>query len=253
MAPPLRQTPRRPLTLARLLPNMLTLGGLCCGLTGMRFAIMERWDLAATFIVIAAFIDGFDGRLARLLKASSNFGAQLDSLSDIICFGVAPAIIIYFWQLQSLRTFGWAIALFYVVCAALRLARFNASLDADEPKEIWRKKFFTGVPAPSGAMLALLPLTATLALGEKLPLTPPMVGAELVICGLLMASRVPTISMKGVRIGPEWALPVMLAASAWVVCLVLNPWETIALSSLGYIALMPLSVARFFRYKRRGD
>lgn len=256
MAPaPRMQHPRRPLTLARLLPNMLTLGGLCCGLTGMRFAIMGRYDLAATFIVIAAFIDGFDGRLARLLKASSNFGAQLDSLSDMVCFGVAPAFIIYQWQLQGMRTFGWAIALFYVVCAALRLARFNASLDSDEPKEPWRKKFFTGVPAPAGAVIALLPLTTTLAMGDgawgEWTISPAFVGAELLICGLLMSSRVPTISLKGVRIGAEWALPVMLTASFWVVCLVINPWETIAVSSLAYLGIMPFVIARFLLLARK--
>ncbi len=251
--------PRRPLTLARLLPNMLTLGGLCCGLTGMRFAILERWELAATFIVIAAFIDGFDGRLARLLKASSNFGAQLDSLSDMVCFGVAPAFILYLWKLQDMRAFGWTIALLYVVCAALRLARFNASLDAaDEPREPWRKKFFTGVPAPSGAMLALLPLTATLALGDEAYglqwlFTPAATGAVLLISALLMASRVPTVSLKGVRVGPQWALPVMLAASFWVVSLVIHPWETMAFSSLAYLAIMPFGIAWFMVLARKNS
>ena len=241
---------RRHLTFARLLPNMITLGGLCCGLTGMRFAILGHFGMAAMFIVIAAFVDGMDGRIARLLKSTSNFGAQLDSLSDIICFGVAPAIIIYLWQLQDLKTIGWAVALFYVVCAALRLARFNAALD-DEPIEPWRKKFFTGVPAPAGAMIALLPLTATLAMGERLPLTSMMVAGTLLIVGLLMASRVPTLSLKGLRFAPELALPIMLVAGFWVVCLVINPWETVAVTSVVYVLLIPLSIIRFFWLARK--
>jgi CDP-diacylglycerol--serine O-phosphatidyltransferase len=240
-----RPARQRQLSLARLVPNMITLGGLCCGLTGMRFAMLGHFGMAAMFIVIAAFIDGMDGRIARLLKSTSNFGAQLDSLSDIICFGVAPAIIIYLWQLQDLGAIGWAVSLFYVVCAALRLARFNAALNT-EPQEPWRKKFFTGVPAPAGAMLALLPLTGTLAMGERLPLTGFMVAGALLIVGLLMSSRVPTISLKGLRFSPEWALPIMLVAGFWVVCLVINPWETVALTSIGYMLLIPVSIARFF-------
>ena len=252
-----RSHPRRHLTLARLLPNMITLGGLCCGLTGMRFAMLNRFDLAAMFIVIAAFIDGMDGRIARLLRATSNFGAQLDSLSDMICFGVAPAIIMYLWQLQGVRGVGWAAALFFVVCAALRLARFNAAL-GNEPQEPWRKKFFTGVPAPAGALLAMLPLTVNLAFGEDLnvdhlPLTPALVAGTLLIVGLLMSSRVPTLSLKGFKFAPEWALPIMLVLGFWVVCLVINPWETIAITSIGYLLIMPLIVLRFFWLARKSQ
>ena len=139
---------------------MVTIAGLCCGLSAMRFAIDGRFETAVTLLVASAVIDGMDGRIARLLNSTSTFGAHLDSLSDFVCFGVSPAIVLYMWKLYTLRGIGWAMVLFFAVCCVLRLARFNTNLD-DELVEPWQKKFFTGVPAPAGAMLALMPLVAS--------------------------------------------------------------------------------------------
>ncbi len=245
------QPTQRPLTIARLIPNVVTLGALCCGLTAMRMAIVGRWELAAMFIVIAAFLDGMDGRLARLLKASSQFGAQLDSLSDIVCFGVAPAMIMYHWQLQGMKGIGWMMALFYAVCCALRLARFNTALVDEKPPEAWEKKFFTGVPSPAGAMLALLPLTATLALGEGYADKPWIVALTLPLAALIMASRWPTFAPKGWRITPPMVLPVMIGFGFFVASIVIQPWETIAIVSVGYLVSLPISAFVYWRNRRR--
>ena len=142
-----------------LIPNIFTLLGLCAGLTAIRMAIEHRWDLAVAALVFAAFLDGIDGRIARLLKAQSRFGAELDSLADFVNFGVAPAIIIYNWALDDLKSMGWIVVLIYAVCAALRLARFNVALErTDQPA--WQKSYFVGVPAPAGAIILLLPIYA---------------------------------------------------------------------------------------------
>ena len=142
-------------TFNRLVPNIITVGALCAGLTAVRFAIAGKWEFAAIAILVAAVLDALDGTIARLLKAASDFGAELDSLSDVVAFGVAPALIIYFWSLSTIGGFGWAAALFFAVCCALRLARFNSTL---ETRPAYAFKFFTGVPAPAGALLSLLPL-----------------------------------------------------------------------------------------------
>src|SRR5215510_133097 len=179
-----RQMRLRDQSLNRLIPNMLTIIALCAGLTAIRFGLLGHWEKAVFAIVVAGILDGLDGRIARLLNGASRFGAELDSLSDFISFGVAPALLLYYWTLNGLGGFGWALALLFAVCCALRLARFNTRLEnTDLPA--WTSRFFTGVPAPAGAGLALLPIFATLELGRGLVDRPVVVGPfMLLVAGL---------------------------------------------------------------------
>ena len=170
-------------TFNRLIPNIVTVGALCAGLTGVRFAITEKWEFAMVAILVAAVLDALDGTIARFLKAASNFGAELDSLSDVVAFGVAPGLIIYFWSLSTVGGFGWAAALFFAVCCALRLARFNSTL---ETRPAYAYSFFIGVPAPAGALLALLPLVVSQEFGQGFYGHPAVTGPWIVVVALLM-------------------------------------------------------------------
>jgi len=234
-----------------LIPNMFTLLGLCAGLTAIRMAIEHRWDLAVAALVFAAFLDGIDGRIARLLKASSRFGAELDSLADFVNFGVAPAIIIFNWALDDLRSMGWIAVLIYAVCAALRLARFNVALErSDLPA--WKSAYFVGVPAPAGALLLLLPIYAQ-DLGFHLPSLTPLVLVYTLAIALLMVSRVPTFSGKmiGQRIAREYVPPVFVLAAAFIALLLTFPSLTLAVGSVIYLALIPVSAYRYFQEERK--
>lgn len=231
-----------------LIPSMFTLLALCAGLTSIRMAIEGRFDVAIAAIVLAAFLDGIDGRVARLLKASSRFGAELDSLADFVNFGVAPAIIVFTWALGGLRSMGWIVVLVFAICAALRLARFNVALDSDQPA--WKGEFFVGVPAPAAALLVLLPLYLD---GIGIPgiqsLAPAILGYTLGIA-LLMVSFVPTYSGKllGQRVAREYVLPVFILAAMFVAVLLTYPYFTLAGGTLLYLAVIPLS---FMSYRKR--
>lgn len=248
MEPEVREASRRKdhLPLHRLFPNFVTIMGLCSGLTAIRFALDGRFEHAAIAIIVAAILDGMDGRLARLLNASSNFGAQLDSLADFISFGVAPAIIMYVWTLQNIRGAGWAVALFFAVCCAIRLARFNS--DMFEPDEEDEKpspeRFFTGAPAPAGGLLALAPLMISFE-PEFYSVTSahlPWVNAGYVaIIAMLMASRIPTFSFKKMRIRQEYGVYVMAAAGLLITFAIIEPWITFPAIGIGYLALLPFS------------
>jgi CDP-diacylglycerol---serine O-phosphatidyltransferase len=234
-----------------LIPNIFTLLGLCAGLTAIRMAIEHRWDLAVAALVFAAFLDGIDGRIARLLKASSRFGAELDSLADFVNFGVAPAIIIFNWALDDLRSTGWIAVLIYAVCAALRLARFNVALErSDLPA--WKSAYFVGVPAPAGALLLLLPIYAQ-DLGFHLPSLTPLVLLYTLAIALLMVSRVPTFSGKmiGQRIAREYVPPVFVLAAAFIALLLTYPSLTLAVGSVIYLVLIPVSAYRYFQEERK--
>ncbi len=234
-----------------LIPNIFTLLGLCAGLTAIRMAIEHRWDLAVAALVFAAFLDGIDGRIARLLKASSRFGAELDSLADFVNFGVAPAIIIFNWALDDLRSTGWIAVLIYAVCAALRLARFNVALErSDLPA--WKSGYFVGVPAPAGALLLLLPIYAQ-DLGFHLPSLTPLALVYTLAIALLMVSRVPTFSGKmiGQRIAREYVPPVFVLAAAFIALLLTYPSLTLAAGSVIYLALIPVSAYRYFQEERK--
>jgi CDP-diacylglycerol--serine O-phosphatidyltransferase len=234
-----------------LVPSIFTLLGLCAGLTAIRMAIEHRWDLAVAALVFAAFLDGIDGRIARLLKASSRFGAELDSLADFVNFGVAPAIIIFIWALEDLGGLGWIVVLVFAVCAALRLARFNVALDsADLPA--WKSNYFVGVPAPAGALILLLPIYAQ-NLGLHLPSLTPLVLIYTLVIAVLMVSRVPTYSGKfiGQRIAREHVPPLFVLAALFVALLLTFPSHTLAAGSVAYLAMIPVSTYRYLQQERK--
>ncbi len=236
-----------------LIPNIFTLLGLCAGLTAIRMAIEHRWDLAVAALVFAAFLDGIDGRIARLLKASSRFGAELDSLADFVNFGVAPAIIIFNWALEDLHSMGWIAVLVFAVCAALRLARFNVALEAPD-LPAWKSSYFVGVPAPAGAIILLLPIYAQ-DLGLHVPSLTPLVLVYTLAIALLMVSRVPTFSGKllGQRIAREHVLPVFVLAAMFVAVLLTYPFLTLAVGSLLYLVMIPVSAWRYFHLERTAE
>ena len=230
--------------ISRLFPNMVTLAGMCCGLSSIRFAMAGKFEIAVAFIVLAAIIDGMDGRIARMLGATSLFGAQLDSLSDFVCFGVAPAIVMYMWQLHDIRGLGWAVVLFFSVCTSLRLARFNTGL-FDEQKEPWEKQFFVGVPSPAGGILCLLPLVVTFLFDGGLEIPPALIACHMVLVGALMFSRIRTFSGKGQRIKHELILPFMLICSALLVLFIIEPWFLLSGVSLLYLTSIYFSQRRW--------
>jgi CDP-diacylglycerol--serine O-phosphatidyltransferase len=232
----------RSFPISRLFPNMVTLAGLCCGLSSVRFAMLERWEIAVAMIVIAAVLDALDGAVARMLKATSEFGAQLDSLADIVSFGIAPALVMYLWALQDIKRGGWSVALFFVVCCALRLARFNTAMHEPntstketELTQFKKKNYFTGVPAPAGAMLGIWPLVISLEGTEFFKTTPILSLIYLVLIGGLMVSRIPTFSLKKIRITSDYILPSMLIAGTFITTLIVEPWHTLAVTGIIYL------------------
>lgn len=231
--------------LYRLFPNMITISGMCCGLSAVRFAMLGKFEIAVAFIIAAAIIDGMDGRVARMLGATSEFGAQLDSLSDFVCFGVCPALVIYMWQLQAVKGFGWAVVLFFSVCTALRLARFNTAL-FDENIKAWQKKFFTGIPSPAGGILCLLPLIISLQIdGEGFRLPNFLIIIYMIIIGALMASRIPTFAGKNIHIKHEWIPAFMLISSLLLVFFVIEPWLCLSVLGAAYILTIPFSIRKY--------
>jgi CDP-diacylglycerol--serine O-phosphatidyltransferase len=237
---------RKSVPMRILIPNMVTLLGLCVGLTSIRMAIEGRFEYALIAIAGAAVLDGLDGRMARLLKASSRFGAELDSLSDFVCFGVAPAVVLFLWGFQDARSLGWIIVLVFAVAAALRLARFNVALD-DPAKPIWENSFFVGVPVPAGAILLMLPLYLEgLGVPKDWMLMPLLAVYALVIAGL-MPSRVRTFSGKliGRRIEGEFVAPVVALAVVLAATLVTYPYLSVTLACLTYLTMIPMSARRY--------
>lgn len=226
-----------------LLPNLITLLALCSGVTAIRLAFEARYELAVACVMLAVVLDAVDGRLARLLKGTSRFGAELDSLADFVNFGVAPAILLYTWSLNSLKTLGWVICLVLAIACALRLARFNVALD-DPNKPAWTSRFFTGAPAPAGAGLALLPFyLGFLGLIDDGHGWALVVGPYVVLIALLMVSRIPTFSGKNLgRIPGDKVLPVLGLAVLAVVMLIAYPWEFLSIVSIAYLVLIPVSM-----------
>lgn len=240
--------PRRKIPVRILIPNILTLVGLIAGLTAIRMGIEGRYEFALIAIVLAALFDALDGRIARLLKASSRFGAELDSLADFVNFGVAPAIVIFTWALEDHKSVGWIAVLMFALCAALRLARFNVSMDAG-PKASWKANFFTGVPAPAGALLVLLPLYLNGLGVPHVTYFAPLIILYTVVIAILMVSRLPTYSGKlvGQKIKREYVLPLFVLAVMFFAVLATYPYTTLTLSALTYLAFLPVS---FVRYKK---
>jgi CDP-diacylglycerol--serine O-phosphatidyltransferase len=245
---------RRSVPIRILIPNVVTLLGLCVGLTSIRMAMEGRFDLALAAIGAAAALDGLDGRMARLLKASSRFGAELDSLSDFVCFGVAPAVVLYLWGFSDVRSLGWIVVLVFAVATALRLARFNVALD-DPGRPMWENAYFIGVPAPAGAILLLLPLYVEGLGVPKSWIFSPVITVYAILIAALMASRIRTFSGKliGRRIEPEYIAPVIALAVVLVATLVTYPYLCLTLGCLAYLTLIPLSARRYARMARQHE
>ena len=234
------------LTVNRLIPNALTLLGLCAGMTAIRLAFMERWDLAIAAVLVAMVADALDGRIARLMGATSEFGAQLDSLADVINFGVTPALMVYLWALGGTGGLGWALVLVFAMCCAMRLARFNAALGIEAPVP-WASRFFTGVPAPCGAGLVLLPMVLSFELGEDILASPALNGVMLVAVAALMVSKVPTFSAKRIRVRQSYVGLVLVGVGAFAAFLVSTPWVTLSLIGLAYWISIPISATIYRR------
>ena len=229
-----------------LLPNILTLGGLCLGISSIKFSIDGNFNLAVTLILLAAILDALDGRVARLIKGTSEFGKELDSLTDFVSFGIAPVLILYFWELNSYGKLGWAIALIFSVCCVLRLARFNLT-KIDQEQE-WKNNFFEGVPSPAGGLIILTPLIYELTdfnlnLNVK-SLTPFLT----VLIALLLVSKIPTLSLKKISISPKTTVFLLLTIGIIIISLLFYTFETLLLFSMVYLISIPVS---FFIYKNQ--
>jgi CDP-diacylglycerol--serine O-phosphatidyltransferase len=220
---------------------------LCTGLSAVRFAMDDRYELALVAILIAAIFDAMDGRLARMLGVDSHFGAELDSLSDFVSFGVAPALVLFINSLHHWKGFGWALCLFFVICSSLRLARFNTALLHKEETPEWQNGFFVGVPAPLGACIALLPMMISLALEETFWVMPYIYGLSLLSAGALMVSRLHTYSSKGLRISQGMVLPSMLGAGILVIALINAFWATLSVLGTLYLVSILFSVRSYRR------
>jgi CDP-diacylglycerol--serine O-phosphatidyltransferase len=235
----LRRRRFRPIPVRMLVPNVITLLAICAGLTAIRLSTEGRMDVAVAAIVFAAVLDGIDGRIARLIKGQSKFGAELDSLADFVNFGVAPGLILYFWQLHELHNGGWIAAMVFAISGGLRLARFNASMD-DPNKPAFAANYFTGVPAPAGAITVLLPIYfAFLGVGQ-----PPaaLTAFYTLLVAFLMVSRLPVFSGKTLRmrVQPELVLPVFVAVVFFIALLISYPWYILSAGSVLYLASLPL-------------
>ena len=250
----LQRTRRRPrnLRLLHLVPNFFTILGLCAGLTGIRYALDGRWELAVTFIVVAGVFDGLDGRSARMLKLTSKLGAELDSLADFLSFGVAPAVIVYLWTLRDVQGFGWALAMLFATCCALRLARFNSELEKpDRPR--WTLHFFTGIPAPAAAGLALLPMMMSFANAPAFVQGWWLNAALMSFVACMMVSRVPTFSVKRLRVRRDFVLPTLLASGLAIAFAVAQPWLMLSLIGLAYLAAIPFGVMAARRMRQEEE
>ena len=232
-----------------LLPNILTLGGVCLGISSIKFSIDGNFSLAVTLILFAAILDALDGRIARLIKGTSEFGKELDSLTDFVSFGIAPVLILYFWELNNYGKLGWAIALIYSVCCVVRLARFN--LTKFDEKQEWKNNFFEGVPSPAGGLIILTPLIYELTnynlnLAVK-SFTPYLT----VFIAILLVSKVPTLSLKRISISPKGTVFLLLTAGIIFIALLFYTFETLLFFSVIYLITIPVSVFIFKNQKKK--
>jgi CDP-diacylglycerol--serine O-phosphatidyltransferase len=239
------------LSLNRMIPNVLTLLALCAGMTAIRLAIVGKFETAVAAIIVAGILDGLDGRIARLLKGTSTFGAQLDSLSDFVSFGVAPAVMLYEWTMEQFHGFGWAVVLIFAVCCGLRLARFNTQLGQELPPYAYN--FFTGVPAPAGAGLAMVPMFASFEFGDTFFRTPTLNTIWILAVAGLMVSRLPTFALKRFHVPSEWVLPTLLGVGALAAFLTTEPWATLLIVGVIYIGSFPFSIRYYRGLKRTAD
>ena len=229
-----------------LLPNILTLGGVCLGISSIKFSIDGNFSLSVTLILLAAILDALDGRIARLIKGTSEFGKELDSLTDFVSFGIAPVLILYFWELNTYGKLGWAIALIYSVCCVLRLARFN--LTKIENQQEWKNNFFEGVPAPAGGLLILMPLIYELTdinLNINIKIFTPFLT---VMIALLLVSKIPTLSLKKISISSKTTVFLLLSAGVIFISLLFYTFETLLIFTVIYLISIPVSI---FIYKKQ--
>lgn len=238
-----------------VLPNLVTVLAICAGLSGIRFAFENRFEIAVVMVLLAAFLDGIDGRLARMLKATSKFGAQMDSLADIVNFGVAPALVLYAFLLDRAGSPGWIAALLFTIACGMRLARFNVLAD-DTDQPAWQTEYFVGVPAPAGAVLVMLPLYLYFL---RLGLEPSRPAAFIatgftVLIAFLLVSRLPVYSGKSVKVPGDRVLPVILGVVLYILLLMTYPWYTLTASVAGYLLFLPFSVRAYSkRAMREGE
>ena len=234
-----------------ILPNMLTLMGVCIGLSSIRFALDGRFEIAIIAIIFAALIDGLDGRIARLIKATSKVGKELDSLTDVISFGVAPAFIMYFWKLNTLGRFGWLLCLVYVICVALRLARFNVNTGQDPS---WRDNFFEGVPSPAGGILVLTPLIFSLTNYEFTQINYNIVvPIFFIVTSLLLISKFPSYSLKKIVIQRKTTIFLLFGIVLFFGLLLIYPFNVIAISAIVYLVMLPISYFHYQKLKKQND
>jgi CDP-diacylglycerol--serine O-phosphatidyltransferase len=250
--PPQKRRRFRQIPVRTLVPNLITLLALCAGLTAIRLAIEAKLEWAVAAIVFAATLDGIDGRVARMLKGTSRFGAELDSLADFVNFGVAPALILYFWGLHELGHAGWIAAMVFAICAGLRLARFNVMID-DPNRPTWAANFFVGMPAPGGAITVLLPIYVTFLGLPHLAFTAPLVLFYTLAIAFLMVSRLPVFSGKrvGKRVAPEVVLPLFVVVVLCFALLIAYPWPVLTTATIVYLASLPFGFMSYRNHQRR--
>ncbi|MDA9606033.1 CDP-diacylglycerol--serine O-phosphatidyltransferase [bacterium] len=234
-----------------ILPNMLTLIGVCIGLTSIRFALDGRYEFAVIAVIFAAVIDGLDGRIARLIKGTSKVGKELDSLTDMISFGVAPAFIMYFWKLNTLGRFGWLVCLIYVICVALRLARFNVNSNQDPS---WKDNFFEGVPSPAGGILVLTPLIISMTNFDYIQLNyDTMVPIFFITTSLLLISKFPSYSFKKITIQRKTTIFLLFGIVLFFGLLLIYPFNILSISALIYLFMLPISFFHYQKLKKQKD
>ena len=235
----------------KMAPNIVTLMALCAGITTIRYAILGKWTYALVCIFLASVFDGLDGRVARKLKASSKFGAELDSLSDFVSFGVAPAVLMYLWSVQSIPHWGWIFTLLFSAAMAMRLARFNTMLEDASVPEYW-SHYFVGVPAPMAAAICVMPLLISRGNAEwEFILRCPYLCSFLVLLvAYLMVSRIPTLSLKKTKISADFVPPLMILFVLFISCLLTKPWLTLGLFTFCYVLTIPVTVMRFIKEKK---
>ncbi|MBC2777858.1 CDP-alcohol phosphatidyltransferase family protein [Parasphingopyxis marina] len=241
---------RRGLPLRAIIPNAITVLALCMGLSAVRFALAGRWETAVTFIVIAGVLDGFDGRIARLLNGATRFGAELDSLSDVIAFGVSPGLIVYLWSLQTMPRYGWIFALAFAAACALRLARFNAQIDVDEQPHK-SAGFLTGVPAPTGAGLLLLPIFLWLVTEQPILREFYIVAPWTGFIAFLLVSNIATFSWSSIRLRRGVRFGALAAIAGMIAAVVTIPWIAFSALAIAYLASMPVSIFNYAKVRRR--
>ncbi len=232
------------LSFNKMIPNILTMLALCAGLTALRFGLEEKWEPAIVSLVIAGVLDALDGRLARALQGTSKFGAELDSLSDFIGFGVAPALLLYLWTMKDAGPIGWVLVLLFSICCALRLARFNTGIDEpDQPA--WTKNFFAGVPAPAGAGLVLLPIILSFQIEADFIRQPFVVAVFIIAVSGLLVSQLPTYSFKNIRVQHRFVLLTMLTVGLLAALIVSAPWLTLTVILVVYIVTFPFGARTY--------